>query len=102
MEKILLEFDCLIKYYNISFKNQLNRRFGWSWLLLVSNFLIHIPLELSLILFVSDNDTETLLKFGSMGYMLGGREARLTIEMTFVSYRLLVLYLLIKYRSESK
>ena len=95
--KVISVFDINYKYFKFNVKNQLKRNYGhfyWIWFsIILCNFLLNSYI----LVFISDKDIEGLIKYGSLGLMIGTQATRFMMDMAFVSFIALELIFLSNY-----
>ena len=95
--QVLSEFDINIKYFKINIKNQFNCNYAlFYWLLCSLNFSQYL-INAFILLFISDEDIDGLKKYGSLGYICGGKTSRFMIDLAAMSFYSLILIVLSNY-----
>ena len=75
--EVLSQFDINVKYFKIKIKNQLNINYGLFYWLLCFVLFYSILKNTLILVFISDNDVNSLNKLGSFGFKLGGKVSSL-------------------------
>src|ERR1700761_6015670 len=83
--EVLSIFDINVKYFKISVKNQLNRNYGLFYWFLCLFSVFSVFRNTFILVFISDDDVNSLKKLGSCGFTLGGKSSRLMLDICTVT-----------------
>src|SRR5882724_8543633 len=96
---IFSKFNLNKSFFNLCFELKILRgkqKFMNFWIFLILLIFITI-IEIIKLIKISDNDRESLLKYGSLGYYAGGKECRFMLDLIVLSYCFYTIMLFIHY-----
>ena len=91
--EVLSEFDINVKYFKISVKKQLNRNYGLIYWFLCLFSVYSVLINTFILILISDDDINSLKKYGSIGFKLGGKSSRLMLDISVDTFFCLISYL---------
>ena len=89
--EVLSQFDINFKYFKICVKNQLNRKYGQFYWFLCFVSLSLLSYNTFILVFISDEDIDSLKKYGSVGFKLAGISSRLMLDIIYLVNNILEL-----------
>ena len=95
--ELLSEFDINIKYLKVKINNQLNRNYGHFYLFLCFVSLSLLLFNTFILVFISDDDIDSLKMFGSFGFKLVGKRSRFIIDTGAIAYYICIFLIQINY-----
>ena len=93
--EVLSKFDINFKFFKITAKNQLNRNYGhFYWFLFCVSFSL-VLFNTYILVFITDDDINSLKMFGSIGLKMVGKRNRFMIDACMVTHFTCVLVVLL-------